>query len=199
MATATSTLTKYSASPYAGVPAPSRAPRAAGAAGVPRAPRAARAAGVPRAPRAVAGEAMAPRTAAGERAAQRRRARVSADRRPPSGMLPSTNRTAAVVSADRGDQVAYRPFRMGRWARLMSTVSVAAAALALGVALLSGSGRQVMGEVTVAPGDSLWSIAQQSDPGADPRAVVDQIRQLNGLSGDAISVGAVLQVPTAAR
>lgn len=184
MATATSTLTKCSAAPSTTrVPVPQAAPRISVDGPFP--------------PRAAVAGLVAPRTAAGERAAQRRRARVSAVRRPPSGVLPSTNRTAAVVSADRGDQVVDRPFRMGRSARLFSTISVAVAALVLGLALLSGGDRQVMGEVTVSPGDSLWSIAQRSDPGADPRVMVEKIRGLNGLSGDAIVAGAVLQVPTA--
>ncbi len=139
-------------------------------------------------------------TEAGRRAAQRRRARISAYDRPPSGMLPSSNRTAAVVTADRGDQVDHREFRPGRWARLVSTVSVLVAAVIVGVVLLSsGGGSEVIGRVTVVPGDTLWSIAQQADPGADARAVVDRIRELNRLGSDAIAAGAVLKVPTAGR
>ncbi len=146
---------------------------------------------------------VVPRTEAGRRAAQRRRARVSADRRPPSGMLPSSHRTSAVVTADHGDEVDHRQFRMGRWARLVSTLSVLSAAAVLGAVLLSSGGSpfsggtEVIGQVTVAPGDTLWSIAQQADPGADTGAVVERIRDLNGLGGDAIAAGAVLQVPTA--
>ena len=141
--------------------------------------------------------AAAPRTEAGRRAAQRRRARVAADRRPPSGVLPSSTRTAAVVTADHGDEVDRREFRVGRWTRLVSTLSVLAAGAILGVVLLSSGGSEVIGQVTVTPGDTLWSIAQQADPGADTRAVVDRIKDLNGLGSDAIAAGAVLQVPTA--
>jgi len=49
--------------------------------------------------------------------------------------------------------------------------------------------------VTVAPGDSLWSVAEASDPGADPRLVIERIRQLNALTGDQLRPGEVLWVP----
>jgi LysM repeat protein len=102
-----------------------------------------------------------------------------------------------VVTADHGDEVDRREFRVGRWTRLVSTLSVLAAGAILGVVLLSSGGSEVIGQVTVTPGDTLWSIAQQADPGADTRAVVDRIKDLNGLGSDAITAGAVLQVPTA--
>ena len=139
---------------------------------------------------------VAPRTAAGRRAAQRRRARTAGVRRPPAGVLPSSTRTAAVVTADRGDQVAEREFSMGRWARLATTVSLAAATVILAVVMLSSGGSATIADVTVQSGDTLWSIAQQADPGADPRSVIEQIRQLNGLDGDVVAAGAVLRVPT---
>lgn len=49
---------------------------------------------------------------------------------------------------------------------------------------------------TVRPGDTLWSVAQEVAPGADPRAVVLQLRVLNGLSPHhVLQAGQVLQVP----
>lgn len=114
-------------------------------------------------------------------------------------MLPSTHRTAAVVSADRGEDVDDREFRMGRWARLTCTVLLLGAGTLVAVVLLSSGWPQVIGQVTVAPGDSLWSIAQRSDPGVDPRSVVRQIKQLNALDGDSIAIGVVLKVPTTAK
>ncbi|SDP12731.1 LysM domain-containing protein [Nakamurella panacisegetis] len=139
----------------------------------------------------------APRTAAGQRAVSRRRARTVGVRRPPSGLLPSSHRTSAVVTADRGDQVVEREFAMGRWARLTTTVSLAAAAVIVAVAMLSSAQAAAVVDVTVHPGDTLWSIAQQADPDADPSSVIDQIRRLNGLDGDVVAAGAVLKVPTA--
>ena len=142
---------------------------------------------------------VAPRTEAGRRALQRRRARVTARRRPPSGVLPSSNRTSAVVTADRGDEVDRREFRLGRWSRLACTVSLLGTAVILAVVLLSAGTAEVVGQVTVATGDTLWSIAQEADPGADTGAVVARIRNLNGLTGDSITAGAVLEVPISGR
>jgi hypothetical protein len=53
-------------------------------------------------------------------------------------------------------------------------------------------------QVQVHPGQTLWSIAEQSVPGGQPAAVVDRIRQLNGLTAaDQLYPGEVLQVPSA--
>ena len=49
--------------------------------------------------------------------------------------------------------------------------------------------------VVVKPGETLWGIAAQADPAADPRAVISQIQELNALSGSTIMVGQVLWVP----
>jgi LysM repeat protein len=50
-------------------------------------------------------------------------------------------------------------------------------------------------QVVVRPGQSLWSVAQSADPSADPRQVMQQIIELNGLSGDVILAGQQLWVP----
>jgi LysM repeat protein len=82
----------------------------------------------------------------------------------------------------------------------MCTVSVLTAVAVVAVVLLSSGGSpEVIGTVTVAPGDTLWSIAQRAEPGADVRAVVDRIRDLNGLGGDSIPAGVALRVPTRGR
>ena len=49
--------------------------------------------------------------------------------------------------------------------------------------------------LTVAAGDSLWSIAEQVAPGADPRDVVDAIVRLNALDGVTVSAGQQLSIP----
>jgi nucleoid-associated protein YgaU len=49
--------------------------------------------------------------------------------------------------------------------------------------------------VVVRPGQTLWSIALAAQPGADPRAVVQQIVSLNALHGAAIQPGELLRVP----
>jgi Tfp pilus assembly protein FimV len=49
--------------------------------------------------------------------------------------------------------------------------------------------------VTVVAGESLWSIAQEVAPSADPRDVVDAIVRLNALDGVAVSAGQRLAIP----
>ena len=51
--------------------------------------------------------------------------------------------------------------------------------------------------VTVSAGDSLWSIAQEIAPDADPRDVVAEISRLNGLTGNVVSAGQQLAIPLA--
>jgi len=111
-------------------------------------------------------------------------------------MLASRPITRSAVTADRGDAISVRDFALGRWARLAVTVALVGAAVMTGVFVLSAGSAESVADVTVVPGDSLWSIAQAADPGADPRGVVDAIRQLNALDGDVVAVGAVLRVPS---
>lgn len=49
--------------------------------------------------------------------------------------------------------------------------------------------------VVVQPGQSLWSIAVQAEPQADPRAVIQQIIQYNALGSDVVAPGESLWVP----
>ena len=49
--------------------------------------------------------------------------------------------------------------------------------------------------LTVTAGESLWSIAEQVAPGADPRDVVDAIVRLNALEGVTVSAGQRLSIP----
>jgi LysM repeat protein len=52
-----------------------------------------------------------------------------------------------------------------------------------------------MTRVVVRPGQTLWSIASQAEPTADPRLVIQQIIQANSLSGPVIQPGQSLWVP----
>ena len=49
--------------------------------------------------------------------------------------------------------------------------------------------------VVVQPGQTLWSIATQADPAADPRIIIGEIVDLNSLRGTGVRVGQVLLVP----
>ena len=89
--------------------------------------------------------------------------------------------------------------RIGRWGRLALTVLVAATlALLVGRVVagsVAGAAAPDLVEVTVRPGDTLWSIASSASPDRDPRVVIDDIRGINELSGDVVRVGEVLRVP----
>ena len=49
--------------------------------------------------------------------------------------------------------------------------------------------------VVVQPGQSLWSVAVQAEPQADPRAVIQQIIEYNALGSDVVAPGESLWVP----
>lgn len=77
-------------------------------------------------------------------------------------------------------------------------------AVALMVVLLPGAWRamataQVEGPETVAvivqPGDTLWGIAAAIDPGADPRVLIAEIRELNAMTQSGLVPGQVLVIP----
>ncbi|WP_295014679.1 LysM peptidoglycan-binding domain-containing protein [uncultured Microbacterium sp.] len=71
------------------------------------------------------------------------------------------------------------------------------AALSGGAALASGDlgHAQSFETVTVQPGDTLWSIAGDIAPEADPRDVVADISRLNVIQAGALSVGQHLAIP----
>ncbi|MBA3690630.1 MAG: LysM peptidoglycan-binding domain-containing protein [Actinobacteria bacterium] len=47
----------------------------------------------------------------------------------------------------------------------------------------------------VRAGDTLWSIARRSEPGSDPRAVMDAIAAANGVRGGDLLAGQRLLLP----
>ena len=59
----------------------------------------------------------------------------------------------------------------------------------------SRAARQSLVQVVVHPGQSLWSVAESADPDQDPRAVIQQIIDLNSLNGDTVFAGQQLWVP----
>ena len=87
---------------------------------------------------------------------------------------------------------------MSRWARLTLTLTVLAAVAVVTVSLVVGSigsAPRAMVDVTVGPGDTLWSIATQAAPDRDPRDVIEEIKALNDVPGSVLPVGVVLRVP----
>jgi hypothetical protein len=103
-------------------------------------------------------------------------------------------------------QAATAPLRLTRRGRVVVAVAAALllAALSLVIAasaqatshpLPSRGAQQNLTQVTVRPGQSLWSVAENADPGADTRAVIRQIVELNGLTRDVAFAGQRLWVP----
>jgi hypothetical protein len=72
---------------------------------------------------------------------------------------------------------------------------VAGAAQATNHGLSPHEARQNLVQVVVRPGQSLWSVAENADPDQDTRAVIQQIIDLNSLSGDTVAAGQQLWVP----
>ena len=95
------------------------------------------------------------------------------------------------------------PVRLTRRGRLVTTLVLLAGFLALGVLLAGGlasagtepGAAATAQRVTVAPGDTLWSIAQREAPDADPRDTVADILELNHLTSSAVEAGSVLLLP----
>lgn len=50
----------------------------------------------------------------------------------------------------------------------------------------------------VQPGDTLWSLVHEIDPGADPRGLMAQVREVNGLTSAHLATGQTLLLPPTA-
>lgn len=98
------------------------------------------------------------------------------------------------------------PLRLTRRGRVV--IAVAAAILMAAVSLIAAGAVQAadrsaspraaernLARVVVRPGQSLWTVAERADPGVDSRQVIQQIVELNGLTGDAVVAGQLLWVP----
>jgi hypothetical protein len=78
---------------------------------------------------------------------------------------------------------------------LLSLLATGAAASATSHTAPSRGADRNLAQVLVLPGQSLWSVAETAEPNADPQQVMQQIIDLNGLSGDVIQAGQQLWVP----
>jgi Tfp pilus assembly protein FimV len=92
-----------------------------------------------------------------------------------------------------------------RGRRILAALAATPAIVALSLAVISGGSALAARDAGAAPasfstltvtaGDSLWSIAEEVAPGADPRDVVDAIVRLNALEGVTVSAGQQLSIP----
>jgi LysM repeat protein len=112
-------------------------------------------------------------------------------------------RPATHVDAAAGGQGARGSLRLTRRGRVVLLLLLLAIGAAVSLAVTSAGAasstvQQVpVQQLTVAPGDTLWSIAGEVAPQADRRDTVDEIRELNALTGSALHVGQRLAVPLA--
>ncbi len=93
-----------------------------------------------------------------------------------------------------------RPRPLPTWRRQLRKLAIGAAvfvftAFAMAQAV-HGSAPAGYMSITVAPGDTLWSIASRRYPGADTREKVDEILRANSLTSPEIYSGEELRVPT---
>ena len=91
--------------------------------------------------------------------------------------------------------------RRGRLARTLLVLSLAVV-LASAFGIKAGAGTtDLVGaptsfiEVTVAPGDTLWSLATRLADGTDVRALVDEITIVNALASADVNAGQKLRIP----
>ena len=94
--------------------------------------------------------------------------------------------------------------RRGRVLLLLALVAVLYAAFSVGRAhtqAVTTAGQEqapAVQQITVEPGESLWSVARRVAPQNDPREVMAQIRRLNDLEGTQLQVGQQLLLPVPA-
>ena len=93
---------------------------------------------------------------------------------------------------------------LNRRGRLARTVVVLSLAIVLGsvVSAKAGAGTEAAATqahsfitVTVAPGETVWSLANRVAAGGDVRATVHEIREVNSLKGFDLQAGQRLRVP----
>ncbi len=117
---------------------------------------------------------------------------------------PSLRPVPLVVPTERRPAARAHLTRRGRLAILLVIAALLFTAFSLGRAGSQASGDSApavaprVEQITVLPGDTLWSVAKRIAPDNDPREVVSQIRDLNDLSSTELQVGQQLLLPVAA-
>jgi multidrug efflux pump subunit AcrA (membrane-fusion protein) len=102
--------------------------------------------------------------------------------------------------------VAVSPIKLTRRGRMLVSTLSFAAMLAISLVSLFGiatasakasneSSNSTTTQIVVAPGETLWTIAARVNPEIDPRAVIDQITDLNVIEGSNVYAGQILLVP----
>jgi hypothetical protein len=140
-------------------------------------------------------------SASSDSARTRAAARWTAPLDPPA---PGSSQTPR-IRATR-PETANPPLRLTRRGRVVVAVAAALVLAALSLVIASTAqatnhpvsaraAQQGLAQVTVHPGQNLWSVAESADPAADTRVVIQQIIELNGLTGNVVFTGQRLWVP----
>jgi LysM repeat protein len=87
------------------------------------------------------------------------------------------------------------------WRRFGKNFSILV--LALTAALMLNSAVRAINEhsesqttiIKITSGDTLWSIARKINPQADPRLIIDELREQNQLVSSSLHVGQILKIP----
>ncbi|MDQ3715466.1 MAG: LysM peptidoglycan-binding domain-containing protein [Actinomycetota bacterium] len=110
--------------------------------------------------------------------------------------------TRSVTTCPRSHPPAVHLTRRGRILLLGVLVSVLFGAFSLGRAGSQAAPQArpapALEQMTVQPGESLWTVAERIAPENDPREVIAQIRRLNDLSDSTLRIGQQLLLPVPA-
>jgi hypothetical protein len=112
----------------------------------------------------------------------------------PAGPVPLHPAGARVVRPAGGRLRLTRRGRLAATAAILLIAVLAVVGVTSRVGSLSGPPVPASAptQVVVAPGETLWSIAERVAPQRDPRTVVDSIRELNQLPGTDVRAGQTL-------
>jgi hypothetical protein len=113
--------------------------------------------------------------------------------------------TIAIADTQRSTAPAVRTrLRLTRRGRIVLT-TLAAAPLLVGMALAVLNGGQASAgntsgdvrfdTVTIQPGETLWQLAEETAPNADPRDFVQDVISLNALDGSGLQAGEQIAIP----
>lgn len=121
---------------------------------------------------------------------------------PPRTARPVRPALPVRVARPKRPEAVGAPVRLTRRGRLVALallfgllLGIVAFAMAPATATSHRGDGLVAERVTVQPGDTLWAIAERVRPGADPRATIARIKDMNGLTSGAAQAGQVLLVP----
>ena len=116
----------------------------------------------------------------------------------------SLNATSPQTLINQGFQAIPSGVRLTRRGRLARTLLVLSLAVVLASAFGLNAGANTSDQagaptpfiqVTVAPGDTLWSLATRLADGGDVRALVDEIASVNSLASAEVQAGQKLRIP----